>query len=143
MHPAALICPNDTRGKAPWSFSPRGSPFSLRNHRRTQRKTQRMQSPQDAKNARNAIRSDKGRSAKRRTKRTPKARTLSKKTAFILPIPPKWVPPVDRMIFISPTCILTGREALAGREGRAGWVDRKKDAKNCMFKNAQNKVQRL
>jgi len=58
-------------------------------------------------------------------------------------IPPKWVPPVDRMIFISPTCILTGREALAGREGRAGWVDRKKDAKNCMFKNAQNKVQRL
>ena len=35
--PAALICPNDTRGKDPWSFSPRGSPFSLRNHRRTQK----------------------------------------------------------------------------------------------------------
>ena len=54
--PAALICPNDTRGKDPWSFSPRGSPFSFktrkktrntkrsaRNHRRTQHKTQRTQ----------------------------------------------------------------------------------------------------
>ena len=40
-------------------------------------------------------------------------------------IPPKWVPPVDRMIFISPTCILTGREALAGREGRGGWTAKK------------------
>ena len=37
VHPAALICPNDTRGKDPWSFSPRGSPFSLRNHRRTKK----------------------------------------------------------------------------------------------------------
>ena len=54
--------------------------------------------------------------------------------------PPKWVPPVDRMIFISSTCILTGREALAGREGRAGWVDRKKDAKNCMFKNPHFRI---
>ena len=51
--PAALLCPNDTRGKDPWSFSPRGSPFSFktrkkrsairnaRNHRRTQKTTQR------------------------------------------------------------------------------------------------------
>ena len=129
MHPAALICPNDTRGKDPWSFSPRGSPFSFttRPAKKTQRNTQRTQSPQDAKNARNAIRNDKRR---KNTQRTPKARTLSK----ILLLSPKWVPPVDRMIFISPTCILTGREALAGREGRAGWVDRKKDAKICMFR---------
>ncbi len=55
-------------------------------------------------------------------------------------IPPKWVPPDDRMIFISPTFILTGREVLAGREGRAGWVDRKKDAKNCMFKNPHFRI---
>ena len=55
-------------------------------------------------------------------------------------IPPKWVPPVDRMIFILPTCILTGWEALAGREGRAGWVDRKKGAKNCMFKNPHFRI---
>ena len=53
-------------------------------------------------------------------------------------IPPKWVPPVDRMIFISPTCILTGREALAGREGRAGWVDRKIRANEKMCKIKQN-----
>ena len=44
------------------------------------------------------------------------------------------------MIFISPTCILTGREALAGREGRAGWVDRKIRANE---KNVQNKTKRL
>ena len=61
-------------------------------------------------------------------------------THFILPIPPKWVPPVDRMIFISPTCILTGREALAGREGRAGWVDRKIRANEKMCKIKQNAV---
>ena len=86
-------------------------------------KTQRTQSPQNAKkqNAEKNARNDKN----------------TQNYTFILPISPKWVPPVDRMIFILPTCILTGREALAG------WVDRKKDAKNCMFKNAQNKVQRL
>ena len=43
------------------------------------------------------------------------------------------------MIFISPTCILTGREVLAGREGRAGWVDRKIRANE---KNVQNKTKR-
>jgi len=42
------------------------------------------------------------------------------------------------MIFISPMCILTGREALAGREGRAGWVDRKIRANEKMFKIKQN-----
>ena len=31
--PAALICPKIKRGKDPWSFSPLGSPFSLRNRR--------------------------------------------------------------------------------------------------------------
>ena len=41
--PAALICPKSTRGKAPWSFSRHylsdlALPFSLRNHRRTQKK---------------------------------------------------------------------------------------------------------
>jgi len=42
------------------------------------------------------------------------------------------------MIFISPMCILTGREALAGREGGGGWVDRKIRANEKMFKIKQN-----
>ena len=50
--PTALICPESTRGKAPWSFSRHylsdlALPFFL------------TQSPQDAKNARNATRNDK------------------------------------------------------------------------------------
>ncbi|MBR2978566.1 MAG: hypothetical protein IKC51_01380 [Myxococcaceae bacterium] len=84
--------------------------------------TQRTQSPQDAKqNATHA-----------------KSPHIIQNTDFILPISPKWVPPVDRMIFILPTCILTGREALAGREGRAGWVDRKIRANEKMCKIKQN-----
>ena len=97
--PAALICPESTRGKDPWSFSPRGSPFSFttrpaktkrnaRNHRRTQKnKTQKKRTQRQ----KHAIRSDKGRSAKRRTQRPQKARTLSK----ILLLSPKWGPPID------------------------------------------------
>ena len=42
--PAALICPNDTRGKDPWSFSPRGSPFSFKTRKNAaQRKKKHTQ----------------------------------------------------------------------------------------------------
>jgi len=55
-------------------------------------KTQRTQSPQDAKNnaaqrQKNVKRSDKGRSAKRRTQRTPKARTYPKSCFYPANIP--------------------------------------------------------
>ena len=46
--PAALLCPNNKRGKDPWSFSPLGSPFSFKTRQKT-RNTKRR------KNARSAI----------------------------------------------------------------------------------------
>ena len=60
--PAALLCPESTRGKDPWSFSPRGSPFSfktrqkqnaekthaIRNDKRRQKHATRAKSPHSA-----------------------------------------------------------------------------------------------
>ena len=67
--PAALICPNDTRGKDPWSFSPRGSPFSFK----TRKKHMQRQNAA-TKDAKNTQRKKTKRNSRNKSTHCPKSR---------------------------------------------------------------------